>query len=189
MPTLSEQVVNVAAIRAGKDAFTTQEALRAASLADELIDTLEIKLNRWLYPRSVTEVYTVPASGRITLNRGPVVSITSVGYVGGAPFAGLTDPLALFDVAEAWIPGARVNVTYVAGEEPGDGIVGQLADIIARTILAGVKASSGVIKSYSVEGTSITYGNVSDGGDGGSGRITVGTLTAFKRLRRRVLLL
>lgn len=188
MPSLSEQVVNVAAVRAGKT-FTTQEALRAASLADQLIDTLEIKLNRWLYPRQTTELHTVPASGRLTLHRGPLVSVDGISYASGVVIALPNDPGRWIDVADQWNPGSRVRVTYTAGEEPGDAIVGSLADIVARTILAGVKAGTGVISSYSVEGTSITYGNVSDGGTNGIGKIAVGDYRAFRRLRRRVLLL
>lgn len=189
MPSLSEQVVNVATIRMKKTALDQADTLLAASLADELIDTLELKLNRYLYPREVTETYTTSASGRIILNRGPVVEILSMSYVGGGAIPLPVNPLGYFDAADVWLPGVAVTVTYVAGELPGDAVVGNLADIVARTLLAGVKAGSGVIRSYSVEGTSITYGDVADGGEGGSGRITVGTLKAFKRLRRRVMIL
>lgn len=189
MPSLSEQIVNVATIRMKRTSLDQADTLLAASLADELIDTLEHKLNRYLYPRTVTETYLVPSSGRIILNRGPVVSITSMSYVGGGAIPLPANPIAYFDSGDVWAPGARVTVTYVAGEIPGDMVIGNLADIVARTLLAGVKAASGVIRSYSVEGTTITYGDVADGGTGGSGRITVGSLRAFKRLRRRVMIL
>lgn len=189
MPTLSEQIVNVATVRMKKDALDQPDALWAASLADELIDTLENKLNRYLYPREVTETYRVPSSGRIILNRGPVQSIVSMSYVGGTSIALPANPLGYFDRADVWAPGAEVTVTYVAGEEPGMAVIGACADIIARTLLAGVKPAAGVIRSYSVEGTNITYGDVADGGTGGIGRVPVGSFRAFRRLRRRVMIL
>lgn len=189
MPILSEMVATTAQIRARRE-LTHAELLLAASLAEELIDTLELKLNRWLYPRQTTEQHTITSSGRLLPYRGPVVSVESIGYVAGFPAQLPAYPTRLLDVADAWTPGAVLEITYTAGEIPGPAIIGALGDVVARTLIAPVQAATGMISSYSVEGTSITYGpGVSGDSGGGAGRITVGQLSSFRRLRRRVLVI
>lgn len=177
---------DVATAMLGK-VLTDAQSARAEQLIAGLVDILEIKLNRWLYPRTVVDEFhrLTGSNTRLVLYRGPVRSITSVTADGQA----LADDggFASHETA-TWPADADLLVTYVAGEDPGPAVTTVIADVIARTIAAGAAAGSGAIKSYSVEGTSITYGDVGDGGQGGSGRLKVGDLRALSRKRRPVLL-
>lgn len=172
-------------------ALTADETDRAEQLVRQLVDTLEVRLNRYLYPRAVTETHWLRPGlidtalpQRLQLWRGPVRSITSI-TVNGLAY---TEPLALADwEGAAWQTQVPVVVTYVAGDDPRPGLSGLLSDIVARTLTAGTAAATGAIGSYSVEGTSITFGNVASGGVGGSGRLAVGDIRALGRLRRPVI--
>lgn len=166
-------------------ALTAAEQDRVGELIAQLVDTLEIRLNRWLYPRTTTQTTTVGADGRLVLHRGPVRRIVSVEVDGVALGAG--DPGFLDPVGTAFGWGSVVAVTYEAGDDPTPAATGLVRDVIERSVLAGATASSGALKSYSVEGTSITYGDVSGASSSSqSGRITVGDIRSLGRLRRPV---
>lgn len=171
---------------AARRALTDDEADRARQLVGQLVGLLERRLNRDLIGRTHSEAVVVGRWGMLPL-RGPVGEIT------GVSIDGTTDTAADFPLdATGRIPGLPYGSTTVidyrtVGVENDEGLRGSIADMVARTILAGPVAGAGVIKSYSVEGTSITYGAVGDGGETGTGRLTVGDLRAFTRLRRWVL--
>jgi hypothetical protein len=166
--------------------LTAAEAARVDELIVELIDVLEIKLNRYLWPREVVENHYLLPYGRLHLRHGPVQSITSILVDGVAET--LPSALASWETYP-WVDSTPIVVTYVAGDDPPSPAVrGVIVDAITRTVQAGVAAGSGAIKSYAVEGTSITYGNVADGGESGSGRLTVGDIRGVGRKRRPVLL-
>lgn len=166
--------------------LTEPERLDAEALIADLVGLLELRLNRELTVKTFTdEWHRVPRHGQVTLLHGPLVEVTSVSVDGGAPITDATT-LADWDIA-TWPAGSRLLVTYRAGDEtPRPGVKRLIVDVVARTIAAGLTAGLGVIRSYSVEGTSITYGE-GVGGGGQTGRITVGDLGQLKRLRRPVM--
>jgi len=166
--------------------LTAAEAARTDELLVELIDLLETKLNRYLWAREVIETHYLPVGGRLRLRHGPVQSVSEILVDGVAS----TDPGALTAWESVWfLDSVPIIVTYVAGDDPpSPGVRGIVVDAVTKTVAAGVAAGTGTVRSYAVEGTSITYGDVADGGQGGSGRFTVGDIRGVGRKRRPVLL-
>lgn len=167
--------------------LTLAEATNTKAMIAQLVDVLELRLNRCIYPRQITETHLLPVNGRLRLRKAPVRSVTSI-VESGVPLAAGDPRLAVWETAGAFLDGVEVTVVYQAGDDVRPAMTGLIADVVARSIQAGVAAGSGAVKSYSVEGTSITYGDVGDGGQGGSGRLKVGDLRSVGRLRRPVLL-
>jgi hypothetical protein len=168
-------------------ALTTAEASRATVLIDQAVDILELWLNRDLSARVRTEKSPVDHAGRLCPNHGPVQSVTAVTVAG-------TEATAPGDEWEdaRYPPGEYAEITYVSGDVvPRRAASGAVSQCVAATILAGPAAASGAVMSYSVEGTSITYGPSVTGQGASSGtpsRIVVGDLTTLRRLRRPVVL-
>jgi hypothetical protein len=160
------------------------DAARAVHLIEELTAVLERRLNRKFTPQEVIETHRVDSRLKVFLNAGPVISVTGV-TVDGNPWDG---ELVDFDIAEFPYQ-SLVEVTFTAGELPDVGVRQLVAQVVARTMLAPTAVAAGTIQSYSVEGTSITYGAVSGGSMPGQvGRFSAGDMGALSRLRRPVFL-
>jgi hypothetical protein len=159
------------------------EAARAVHLIEELTAVLERKLNRKFSPRTVVETHRINSRLTVILHTGPVIDVTAV-TVDGSPWDG---ELADFDIAEFPYE-SLVEVTYTAGELPDPGVTQLVAQVVARTLLAPTTVAAGTVQSYSVEGTSITYGGAGGNSPGQVGRFTMGDLASLSRLRRPVFL-
>lgn len=163
--------------------LTDAEAVRAVSLIQALVPTLERKLNRILEPRSFTQSDRIDRWGRIYLRKNPVIEITSVS-VDGVEWTG--DPVD-WDLV-SWPYQTFVETTFTAGTDIDDGIRDTVANVIARSLQVAPVVASGAIQSYSVEGTSITYSvSGSSSGEASTGRFQVSDLKAFARLKIPVL--
>lgn len=174
--------------------LTAKEEIRADGLCDSVVATLELFLHRWLYEREVlTERHRTGPQGRVILFRAPVVSIEGVHY--GTRTA---DPDPFPDVYDWEEPGSfRSNsvvwVDYTAGDDFPNvwwaaAAIDLCANAVARVILSPVQVSTGVIESYHVEGTSLTYGSAATGAgsrwsSARAGRLSTGDLEALKSLK------
>lgn len=177
-----------------KRPLTIEELDRLDPLADAIVGTLELHLNRWLYERQVLrEKHRAGPQGRIILYRGPVAWIDALHY--GLPTAASVP----FPVDQDWEePGTFPSrttlwVDYTAGDDFPDvawagAATDLVANVIARTLAAPAQVATGVIQSYSVEGTTITYGKAFAGGADSKGRLAVGDLGVLARLRVLVVL-
>lgn len=164
--------------------MTDEEQVNTIHLIQSLTRVLERKLNRHFSVRTNIETHRVDSSGRFALHRGPLVEVSGVTIDGYA----YTGDLAQYDLMEFPYE-SSVVVTYDSGSPADEGVADLVAQVVARTVLLPSVASSGAIKSYSVEGTSITYGEGSASSDEGAvGRYTVGDLGSLSRLRRPVFL-
>jgi hypothetical protein len=174
--------------------LTGDEQDRADVLCDAVLATLELHLNRWLWERSVLrEKHRTGPQGRVTLWRGPVAWIDALHY--GLP----TAASVAFPVDQDWEePGTFPSrttlwVDYTAGDDFPDvpwaaAATEVVATAAARVIAAPIQVATGVIQSYSVEGTTITYGKAFAGGADSKGRLSVGDLGVLARLRVLVVL-
>jgi hypothetical protein len=167
--------------------LTDAEYAWVDQLITESTAVLETWLNRDLTVRTRTERHTIGSDRRLIPHHGPVQAVTSLIQDG-------------YDVTEAyadawvdWRPdaGAVVDVTY----HSGDAVVNPAAVYVVRNavvaaVTAGPRIAAGTMTSYSVEGTSITYGSAvtGDGGNGAAGRFSVASLNAVRRLRRPVVI-
>ena len=163
--------------------MTATETSRAIQLIQQVTALLTLWLRRDLVPTTYTdETHWADAMGRVHLNHGPVRSITSI-TVDGSTYD--YDPLYLTPQNMIFMPISEVKVTYESGDDVvHPAIQGVITESVARSILAGSSVSTGAIASYSVEGTSITYGPVATS-PGSVGRVPVSELSAIKRLKRR----
>lgn len=164
--------------------LTDAEAMRAADLILQLTAILERRLHRKFATTTITETHRMDTLGRLTPYKGPVLAVSAITVDGTA----WTGDLAEWDQI-SWPSQSLVEVTYTAGSEVDAGVAGSVAQIVARTLLTPAAIAAGAVTGYSVEGTSITYGNVSgaDNTGGNVGRFTVGDLRAFAGLYRPVL--
>lgn len=163
-------------------AMTDPETMKAISLIEQLTAVLQRRLNRIFDTTEYTETHHMDHLGRLLPYRGPVLAVSAIS-VDGTAWAG--------DVTEwrqiRWPEGSDVEVTYTAGSEVDAGVSGLVAQVVARTLLSPPAIASGAVKSYSVEGTSITYGDVSGTSTPTAvGRFTVGDLAALAGLKRPV---
>ncbi len=171
--------------------LTEAEQARAGQLVGQLVRLLERRWNRVLVPRTIVgERHTIGVDGQLNLNRGPAAVVSAVRLASGYP------------VGSYWTlsPGTTVEVDYtVPGIEDANDVVGVLVDAVAAAIRAdaaraGTAVSAegvGPVKSFSVEGLSISYGDASSTSSSSSSdgdRLVVGSLKGLGRLRRPVLL-
>jgi hypothetical protein len=164
--------------------LTPTEAARALQLVTQVTDTLALWLNRDLSPTRYTEEHVINANGMLMPYHGPVRAVETIGVDGETPTTAYNDD---WDTTR-FVPGSRVVVTYIAGDDMRPTIAAVVIDAVAGAILAGPQVATGAISSYSVEGTSITYGTAAGGGGAGAvGRVPVASLRGIGRLRRRVL--
>jgi len=163
--------------------MTSVEAAQADQLVRMCTAQLSLWLNRDLVPtRHVNEQHVANdllGINRLEFNHGPVTAVESVTYSGQDPTTTYNDWLL------AIMPMGSYTVTYVSGDPvPNEAVKGVLIQAVAGAVLSGAAAATGAIKSYSVEGSSITYGE--PGAVAGSvGRFAVADLTSIKRLKRR----
>lgn len=163
--------------------LTGEQQAAAIWLIQSLTAALERRLNRLLSVTSITgEVHRIGNDHRLIPYRGPVLSMTSI-TVDGSPWVDVLDD---WDITEFPV-GARAIIDYQAGGAPDQAVKDLVAQVVARTLLSPAGVASGSLKGYSVEGTSITYGDVANSGPGSAGRLSVGDLGSLKRLRRHVL--
>lgn len=166
--------------------LTDAEAVAAVALIEELSALLERRLHRIFEPRQFTETRRVEGRyGRLVPYKKPLISVDAV-LLDGDDWGGT---LADFGI-EVFPYQSTVTITYTAGTVDIDaGVSGALANVVARTLQVAPTVASGAIQSYSVEGTSITYGDISGAtaGSGNVGKFTVGDLKAFAALKIPVL--
>lgn len=174
--------------------LTEPEWLRAQQLIRQLVRLLERRLNRTLVARTIVgEVHTIGVDGRLNLNHGPVAEVTAV-RTGGYLAAGRGAELGWY------MPGSTVTVDYrTTGTPDSEDVQGVVLAAVAAAIRqdaarAGTAVSAegvGPVKSFTVEGLSISYGDAdsssSSAKDDGSS-LEVGSLKGIGRLRRPVLL-
>jgi hypothetical protein len=167
--------------------LTDDEYAWSEQLISESTAVLETWLNRDLTVKVRTERQTIGTDRRLIPHHGPVQAIVSLVADG-------------YDVTEAyadtwvdWRPdqGTVVEFTY----HSGDAVVNPAAVYVVRNavvaaVTAGPSIAAGTMTSYSVEGTSITYGSsvTGDGGPGSAGRFSVASLNSVRRLRRPVVI-
>jgi len=168
--------------------LTDPERVVAEQRLGEVVDLLELHLNRVFGPRAILgERHVVSGRGRLVLHKGPVISVERI-LVDGAE---TTSPtlLAAWDLAD-WPPSSVLTVDYTAGLAAPPTVKGIVLDAVTAATLAGAKVAAGVVTSYTVEGTSITYGSASSSSANaeGVGRVPVADIRSVRRLRRRVLL-
>jgi hypothetical protein len=169
-------------------ALTAAEAARALQLVDELTSTIEGVLHRDVRVKRRSETGFIPPTSRFYPNWGPVITIESL-TVDGADV--LADYLS-DTITASWLamrPGAKYACTYVSGMLDRDlgGVRGVIMKGVAAVVLAPPAASAGVLSSYNVEGTSITYGAAVTGGAGNVGRLTVGDVAALGLRRKPII--
>lgn len=165
-------------------AMTDPEYTRAANMILQLTALLERKLHRRFQTATVTETQRIDRLGRLVPYQGPVLAVTAISVDGVAWTGDLTE----WDL-QTWPQNSLVEITYTVGSDIDAGVAGAIASIVARTVLTPAAVATGAVTGYSVEGTSITYGNVSgaDNSGGNVGRFTVGDLGSFAGLYRPVL--
>ena len=162
--------------------MSDEEQVRAVHLILALTSTLERVLNRDFSVKEWVEPHRVDPNGKFILHHGPVIEVTNI-TVDGSVY----DDADLADYDLMVFPhGSRVIVTYTSGASADYGVSDLVAQVVARTLSVTSQVATGAIKSYSVEGTSITYGDIGSG-DNNVGRLQVGDLAGIKsRLRRPV---
>lgn len=165
-----------------------------AARADQLVQGLTAELSLWLYRdlQPTTHLNERHVSypghdGALAFSWGPVRQVLTVGV-------GTQDPVDW--TGKDWSRGYGVPpgvgayyVSYVSGDDVVHGAVrAVIRDTVARTILAGVIAGAGVIGSYTVEGTTISYSPSVTGKSAFDkdqiGKMAVGDTNALKRLQR-----
>lgn len=173
------------AIAMGVNMLTDAQIDRAEQLIPQVVALLERVLNRTLVQRTFTnEKHVISQDRRLWPFHGPVQSVTGIRF--GAEDAALSTGYNDTWAETEFTPGEALYVTYVAGEAaPDPQIQGVVADAVAGALLAGPAVATGAISSYSVEGTSISYGPGVSGG-GAAGRLTVADLGALRPLKRLV---
>lgn len=176
MPVATEDDV----ARLAQRELTEPEKVFAIEGIAALTATIERLKNRVLYPREITETVRVGNDGLLNPTKGPVTALLSAS-VDGNEYAGVW--LTQW-YGGGWPVGYEVEITYMAGTAPDEGLRDTIAGAVARTLLTPAVVALGVVGSYSVEGTSITY-RTSEQGEGG---LLVGELKGLGRLRRPVLL-
>lgn len=165
--------------------LTPDEADRAMQLIEQVTGVLELHLNRDLTVKEHVDTVTVPWNGLVVLPHGPLLSVSSV-TLGGYTSTAWNDTFA----HTYFTPGSTMTVTYTSGDVvPHPAAQAAVCDAVAAAILAGPKVATGALGSYSVEGTSITYGAGAAPGanTGGVGRFPVASIAGVARLRRAVL--
>lgn len=163
--------------------LTDDESVTALALIAEFSALLTRKLNRYFATTVITdERHVIDSRGDLRLYYGPVLSVDSV-TVDGSEYA---SPLTDYDQI-VWAESSVLLVTYTVGSVADAGVRGAVAQVIARTIQSDPTIATGAIKGYTVEGTSIQYGDFSGTATGSQGPFTVGEWSAFSRLRRPIL--
>jgi hypothetical protein len=146
-------------------------------------DVIEGYLGRAFGERDVTERLEVVG---YYLYPGvlPLISVTSVALPNGTELLFAADRAERIYVGS--LNGESLTVTYRAGEPTVPPTVRMFAaSAIARSVLAPVQVAVGLLASYTVEGTSITYSpSMTDGSQESPVGYTVGELTALSRYRR-----
>ncbi|MGV8972714.1 MAG: hypothetical protein ACOH10_10365 [Rhodoglobus sp.] len=175
-------------------AFVGDEEERATTLCDAVLATLELHLNRWLWERAVLgERRRTGQLGRAVLNYGPVQWVDAIHHDSPTSPSVAFDPKADWEEPLTFAPRSMIWVDYTAGHDFPNvpwaaAAIEVVATAAARVIAAPKQVAAGVLSSYSVEGTSITYGSALTGGVGTKGRLSVGDLGALARLRVPVVL-
>jgi len=175
-----------------KRPLTTAELDRVDALSDAVVATLELHLNRWLFQRRVyAEKHRTGTQGRIVLYHEPVAWIDALHYGSASAASVAFDEDGVWEEPGAFPAGTTVWVDYTAGDDyPEVAWAGAatdlIANVVARTLALPGQVATGALKSYSVEGTSITY--ATPDAPGNKGRLTVGDLGTLARLRVPVVL-
>ena len=175
-----------------KRPLTTAELDRVDVLSDSVVGTLELHLNRWLYRRAVVgEKHRTGTQGRIILYHEPVAWIDALHYDTSTAASVAFPADGVWEEPGAFPARRTVWVDYTTGDPfPDVGWAGAASDVVAnvvaRTLALPGQVATGALKSYSVEGTSITYAGPD--APGSKGRLTVGDLGVLARLRVPVVL-
>jgi hypothetical protein len=165
-------------------ALTEAEWASAVRMIAEVTDVVERWCVRDFRPKRRTERHIVPVTGRVFCDYGPVQQMVSITVNDGEPSTAWNDD---YDVT-VFNPGDILTLVYDSGHtECPDAVKGVITQAVAAPIVAGVQAGTGAVTSYSVEGTSITYGGSATGdGAGAVGRFTAASLNSIRSLRRGV---
>lgn len=165
---------------------TLQEKLDA--FQEEVEDFLHRRLERL----ARTEVHQATYEGRLNLT-GPYVQVTSVQTLDDVPVAAdwSYDREFVDSIRVGWStnPFTAYTVVYTSGDTVAPKpVVNLLKDVVLRGLIVGLKVSSGVVSSFSVEGTSIRYGAIADAksSETAEGSFTAPELKLLATYRRRV---
>lgn len=170
-----------------RDLTSAEEDLTEV-LLDSVVATLELHLNRWLWQREVTgERRRTGQLGRVVLNHQPVAWIDAFHNTSTSASVAF-DPARDWEEAGSFTRNTLVWVDYTAGDPFPDvpwasALTDVVANAVARVVGAPTQVATGIISSYSVEGTSISYGSSLSGGGDTKGRLAVGDLGVLSRLR------
>lgn len=157
----------------GRD-LTEAEEQRWPTMANAMIEIVEEFLGfRAIYSRQITEERWSPGAradagplsgtsaggGDIRFNYKPVTALISVS---NQDYSLTTEDVQFWRTGSTiWLPWSRFpwTITYVAGDDPvAPNIKGVIVETLARSFLVSPQVDLGIITSYSVEGTSISYG-------------------------------
>lgn len=193
--------------------LTEQEQLLYPELETQLIDIVEGYLNhRAVYNRQFVEIRQSPGSvvaspAPIDIDAGVNQSSLGFGVPGGmvrfgngpvTSMVSMTSPDGSFTISNPefyrtgnsiYLPPSQVGwkLTYMAGDlTPRPAITGLLRDVLSRSFSVTPQIGLGVVTSYSVEGTSISYGPAVTGSDGSVGRFGMADLKSISQAKRIV---
>lgn len=185
---MSNPLVGLADVEALLDtALSDTQQARVCLALDAMYATLEGDFNRVFVPRTITDEYHRVANeweGPIEPFYGPVNEIyyfRSDEITSASSNDGVNDWSSVYFYA-----GQQVWITYNAGgpvdAEWMPALRAVVLNAVVRSIIQGPQVAYGVIGSYSVEGTTVTYTDVN--AQGNLGPMTVADLSSISFLRR-----